>query len=87
MNLVNIALLRAVERAAIEEQVAVAANDGEQVIEIVGNAAGKASNCFHLVSLAKPLFQLFLFGLSSTQIVAHAIEGDRYFPDLILAGG
>ena len=41
----------------VEHQLAVAFDDGEQVVEVVGHAAGQPAHRFHLLRLAELLFQ------------------------------
>ena len=41
---------------------AVAADDGEQVVEVVGHAAGQAADGLHLLRLAELLLQLAALG-------------------------
>ena len=49
---------RVVERDVVEHQVAVAEDRGEQVVEVVGHAAGELANGVHLLRLAQLIFQL-----------------------------
>ena len=52
------------------QKIGVADNDGEQIIEIVGDAAGKLADGLHLLRL----YQLFLGALALGQIVDDADE-------------
>jgi len=45
-----------------EQQAAVAVDDGEQVVEVVGDAAGEQADAFHLLRLAVLLLQPLVFG-------------------------
>ena len=57
-NLLGAALQGIVGFRAIQKQIAVAANDGQQIIEIVRDAAGQAADGFHLVRLAQAFLEL-----------------------------
>lgn len=46
----------------LQQKVAKSNHGGEQVIEVVGNAAGQLSDCLHLLRLGELLFKAFLFG-------------------------
>jgi len=61
----------------VEKQVAVAADDGEEIVEVVGDAAGHAAEGFHFLGLAELAFELFALGLVALEGVAHAVEGAR----------
>ena len=63
LNLFEAAPLRGFHAAAIEKQVAVAANDGEQIVEVVRHSAGQPADCFHFVGLAKTLLELLVLAL------------------------
>ena len=60
----------AVERAA--EQVGVAADDGEQVVEVVGDPAGEPADRFHLLRLP----ELFLEPLAVGDVLVDAEHAD-----------
>ena len=47
---------------ALQQQVAEANHCGQQVIEVVGDAAGQLSHCLHFLGLGKLQFQIFLSG-------------------------
>ncbi len=51
-----------------------AADYGEQVVEVVGDAAGHAAKGFHFLSLAELTFELFALGFVALQSVAHPVE-------------
>ena len=36
-------------------------DDSQQIVEIVGNTTGQLSNCLHLLSLTKPIFDRLFF--------------------------
>src|ERR1700686_972149 len=59
---------------AVEKQIAVAANYGQQVVEVVGDAAGHAAEGFHLLGLAEVAFELPALLFISLQSAAHAVE-------------
>ena len=59
---------------AIKEQFAVALDDGEEIVEVVSHASGKAAQCFHFLGLAKLLFELVALGLVALQSAAHAVK-------------
>ena len=50
------------DRCSAQSQVCVAGDDGEQVVKVVSDSAGKASHCFHLSRLLKLCFQDFALG-------------------------
>ena len=45
-----------------------AADDREQIIEVVRDAAGEPADGFHLVSLAQALLELLLFALRFLEV-------------------
>src|ERR1700746_2683062 len=47
---------------ASDDQIAVATNDGEQIIEVVGYATGQPANGFHALGLQQLCFEMFLLG-------------------------
>ena len=57
LNLLNILPVRMVLALAGEQQLAVTEHDGQEVVEIVGDAAGESSNSFHLLRLVILLFE------------------------------
>ena len=61
--------LRLLEVAAGQQHVAVAGDDGQQVIEIVRDAAGEPPDRFHLLRLAELLFE-------ASALAAHAGRAD-----------
>ena len=48
--------------AALEHHLAVPTDDGEQVIEIMRDAAGKVADGLHLLRLPQLVFELLLLG-------------------------
>ena len=55
--------LRIAFRQVLDEHVAVAVDDGQQVVEVVGHAAGQAADGFQLLRVLQLLAQLFALGL------------------------
>ncbi len=86
LNLFEAAPLGGFHAGAIEKKVAVAANDGEQIVEVVRHSAGQPADSFHFVGLAKALFELFVLALRFLEAAAHAVEGRGYFGDFVTAG-
>jgi len=62
---------------AVEKQVAVAADDGEEIVKVVRDAASHAAESFHFLGLTKLAFELFALGFVALQGVAHGVEGSR----------
>jgi hypothetical protein len=78
-DLYQLLMPRIFGRSAIHEHSRVAADHGQQIIEIVGNAAGQPSHGFHFLRLAKLLFQFSMlrdvFGNSGYPVeLTHPIE-------------
>jgi hypothetical protein len=74
-NLLGTAIERVAGLQAVEKQIAVAADHGEQVVEVVSDAAGHAAEGFHLLGLAKLAFEHFSLGFIAFQGVAHTVKG------------
>ena len=62
LNLQQIQTQRILVRHLVEHQVGVAENRRQQVVEVVGDAAGQLSDCFHLLRLAQLLLELAAVG-------------------------
>ena len=76
-----------------EEQLAVAEDDGEQVVEVVGHAAGQPSDRLHLLGLAElllgvvPLLHLRAeLGVAALDLGQHLVEGGGEDAELVAAG-
>jgi hypothetical protein len=63
VNLFNHLPLRIVPGKLLDEHVAVPVDDRQQVVEVVGDSAGKASNCLHFLRLPQLFLQERLGGL------------------------
>jgi hypothetical protein len=87
LNLLDASLVEGVRALAVGKKVAVAANHGEQVVEIVRHTTGEASDGFHFVSLAQPVFETFLLALRVLQTGAHAIECAGDFANFVSTRG
>ena len=61
LDLVHALRMKSVRAFAVLEQIAIAADDREQIVEIVCDAAGEPAHGFHFVGLAQPFFELLLF--------------------------
>src|ERR1019366_1866902 len=72
-NFLNRRSLGIVCRKVVEEHVAVAVDDGQQVVEVVGNAAGEASDGLHFLRLQ----QLFLQAAALRGIAQDSVYGHR----------
>jgi len=59
----------------IEGEVAVALDDGEEIVEIVRDAAGETAEGVHFLRLAKLVFELFALGFIALKSAAHAGKG------------
>ncbi len=46
----------------LEEEIAVAENGGEKIIEVMGNTAGQLAECFHLLRTAQLILKLLARG-------------------------
>ena len=57
---------------ALQQKLAVAGDHHQQIVEVVGNAAGQAADGFHLLGLAKLLFQRAMLG----HILGEQLEED-----------
>ena len=84
-NLIQTAFLKIIGPLAIDEQIAVASNDGQQIVEIMRYAACESAYGLHLVSLAEPLLELLLLFLHTFHAGAHADESFGDFGDFISA--
>src|SRR5262249_48397482 len=69
----------------VDGEVGVALDDGEQVVEIVGDATSEASESVHFLRLAKIVFQLFALGFIPLERAAHAVEGAGNFAKFVAA--
>src|ERR1700722_18238255 len=81
-----VAAARICERAAVERQVAMAANDREKIVEIVGDTTGEPADGFHLVCLAQTLFETFLLSPRLLHRRTHTIERRCYLGDFVTGG-
>ena len=63
LDLLDLAPFGIVRVEAGEEQLAVAGDDGDQVVEVVGDAAGELAHRLHAGGEAKPLRGLPTFGV------------------------
>src|SRR5438105_11464644 len=59
-NLLNVRSLRIARWQIAEQELRVAENGGEQVVEVVGNAAGELADGFHLLGLPELLLEVAL---------------------------
>jgi hypothetical protein len=57
---------------SIQQKLGIAVDHGQQVVEIVGNAAGQPAHGFHFLGLAQLSFQLAALG----QVPVHADAGN-----------
>ena len=62
LNLRHVRLAGVVDGEIIQQQIAVPENDGQQIVEVVGHAAGESSDGLHLLRLLIPLLQRAAFG-------------------------
>ena len=76
-----------------EEQLAVAQDDAEQVVEVVGHPAGQPSHRLHLLALAElllgvvPLLHLRAeLGVAALDLGQHLVEGRGQDAQLVSAG-
>ena len=73
--------MRIGRREFVKHQLTVALDDGEQIVEVVRDAAGQAAYGFHLLGLAQLLFQSPTFGnilgdhLEAQRLTAFVLEG------------
>src|SRR5437899_5306690 len=74
-NLLRAAVEGILRLHAVKEQVAVAADHGEKIVEVVGDAASHAAESFHFLGLAELAFELFALGFVALESVAHAVKG------------
>ena len=72
-------------RQAVDNQLGVALDDREKVIEVVGDTAGQAPESFHLLRLAKLLLQLAFLRFVFLKRAAHLIERSRHVRDFVAA--
>ena len=78
-------LVKSVRAFAVLEQIAIAADDGQQIIEVVRDAARQPAHGFHLVGLPQPFLELLLLLLRVFQAGAHADESVGDFRDFVAA--
>src|SRR5580700_7058392 len=86
-NLLATAVEGLVGLQAVEKQIAVAADYGEQVVEVVGDAACHAAEGFHFLGLAELAFELSALRFVALQRVAHPIKSTGQFRQFIMAAG
>src|SRR5579863_851698 len=64
-----------------------AANDGEEIVEVVGHAAGEAAQGVHFLRLAELRFELPLFGGVFLEGTAHKVESVGQARHFIMTAG
>jgi len=69
------------------QRLEIAEDDGEEIVEVVRNAAREAAKRFHLLRLAELILELLLLGLVGLKNAACVIEGPRNASDFIPALG
>ena len=74
MNLLDAAFVSGLKPRMVEQEIAVPANDRQQIIEVVSHSSGKSADRFHLVGLTKPLLELPVFAFGLLKRGAHAVE-------------
>ena len=62
LNFFEVTLNRILWVDSLQRETSVPIDRGQQVVEVVGDAAGKLSNSFHLLRLAQLIFELLSFG-------------------------
>ena len=85
LNLLHAFLVESVRAFAVLEQIAIAADDGQQIIEVVRDAARQPAHGFHFVGLAQSFFELPLLLLRAFQAGAHADKRVGDFRDFVAA--
>ena len=71
-NLVDVVALGVVRAKVFEQQIAVARDHGQEVVEIVGDPSGQATDRLHLLRLAQPLL-----GLPECFLASLTLDADR----------
>src|SRR5208282_4809878 len=85
LNLLDAVAMKIVGALAINQEIAIAADDRQEIIEVVRDAAREPADGFHFVGLAQPLLEKFLIVVSFLETGAHAIECGRHFRDFVAA--
>ena len=85
LNLLQASLPKIIHPFLIDEQIAVASDHREQIVEVVRHAARESAYGLHLVRLAESLFELLLLLLRAFQAGTHPKEGIRDLRDFVSA--
>src|SRR4029077_16999969 len=85
LNLLDAVTVGTTGDGSIQQDVTVAPDDREQIIEIMSYATREPAYCFHLMSLAEALLKLLLFGERFLQVRTHSIKGSRHFGHFVSA--
>ena len=86
-NLLAAAEKRVFHRKPLDDEFRVTLDYGQQVIEIVCDTAGQASESFHLLRLPKFFLELALLRFVFLKRAAHLIERAREVRDFVAAAG
>ncbi len=83
LNLLHTTPMKIVRAFTVDQEIAVAPDYREQIVEIVRHAARESAHGFHLVGLTKPLLKLPMLVLSLLHIGTHPNECAGDFRDFI----
>jgi hypothetical protein len=85
LNLLDAAALQGVSAGPVGEDVGVAANDGKQIIKIMGDATREPTHGLHLMGLAQALLKLPLLTLRFLESGTHARKRAGNFRHFVAA--